>query len=93
MKAVEHLEFSIDQISGSMCDTSHEDALEVLDLVVEALRELHGETNDPMRYEDGTPVAQRVRVAEGVSGTYYHRHDGDFDEWLAKFRPNLQAVK
>ena len=92
LKAVELLEFSLDSVGGSLCDTDHEDALEMLDHVVVALRELHGETNDPMRYEDGSPVVQNVELGPGIIGSYYPRHDGNYEEWAARARRSSMQV-
>lgn len=77
--------------------TDYEDQIRCLDIVVGWLEEAASRHGDPAKFEDGTPVSVNIRLAKGYVGTYFPRHDGDFDAWLERMkmsiRPNLTVVE
>lgn len=43
-------------------------------------------------YDDGSPVIVTVDLPDGCIADYRPRLDGDYDEWVALFKPRLRAV-
>lgn len=77
--------------------TDYEDELTCLDTVLEWLRESAAKHGNPNLFDDGSPVAVNVVLAEGYTATYFPRADGEYGEWFDRMcegiGPNLTVVE
>lgn len=87
-----------DSIAGSLCDTGHEDELEMIDAARKMLWEAVAAHVPGVRYEyphytdggytaahtydDGTPIVEQIELRAGHVASYYRRHDGDRQEFI-----------